>query len=182
MLSAAVELFYKEGYDGVGVQKIVDVCGVQKPTLYHYFGSKAGIMKEISGKYFTPFLNELETACIFNGDLTSTLENAAMTHFRFAAGNPSVYGLYLGVMTGPTESEAAEIFMPVVETQYSIIETMFRSAENAHGNMRGRSKRYSITFIGHINAYITAWHYGQMALSSESAYLACKHYMHGILS
>ena len=92
-------------------------------------------MKEISGKYFTPFLNELETACIFNGDLTSTLENAAMTHFRFAAGNPSVYGLYLGVMTGPTESEAAEIFMPVVETQYSIIETMFRSAENAHGNM-----------------------------------------------
>ena len=48
--------------------------------------------------------------------------------------------------------------------------------------MRGRSKRYAITFIGHINAYITACHYGLITLSEESVYLAAKHYMHGIMS
>jgi len=182
MLAAAVELFSREGYDGVGVQRIVDACGVQKPTLYHYFGSKAGILKEISLRYFVPFLDSLEEACKFNGDLTSTLEKAVKTHFTFASENPVLYNLYLGMMTAPCESEGAKTFMPSVRRQYSIIENMFRSAENAHGNMRGRSKRYAITFIGHINAYITAWHYGQIALSDESVYMACKHYMHGILS
>jgi len=182
MLAAALDLFSLEGYDGVGIQRIVDACGVQKPTLYHYFGSKQGILEEIIREEFLPFLDRLEKSCAFGGDLTLTLENAVKTHFAFASEKPTLYKMYLSMMVAPKESEGFKTFTPVVERHYLILESMFRAAEKSHGNMRGRSKRYAITFAGHINAYITAHHYGQIALSEESAYLACKHYMHGILS
>jgi TetR/AcrR family transcriptional regulator len=182
MIAAATELFSSEGYEGVGVQRIVDACGVQKPTLYHYFGSKEGLLREILHRDFHPFLDRLETSCIFRGDLTATLERCVKTHFSFASEKKMLYGFYLAQMFAPRESGGSKIFMPSIERHYAIIEEMFRSAENSHGNMRGRSKRYAITFAGHINACITAWHYDQIALSGESASLACKHFMHGILS
>ncbi|NTU96739.1 MAG: TetR/AcrR family transcriptional regulator [Chlorobiaceae bacterium] len=182
MITAAIELFASDGYDGVGIQRIVDACGVQKPTLYHYFGSKEGLLREIVHRDFHPFLDLLAKACEFRGDLTATLESAVRAHFFFASEKKILYGFYLAQMFAPGESGASKQFMPVVERHYAIMEEMFRSAENSHGNMRGRSKRYAITFAGHINAYITAWHYDQIALSEESAYLACQHFMHGILS
>ena len=42
ILACAMQLFAARGYDAVGVQEIVDAVGIAKPTLYHFFGSKAG--------------------------------------------------------------------------------------------------------------------------------------------
>ena len=47
ILNTALELFCNRGYDAVGVQEIVDKAGVTKPTLYYYFGSKQGLLREI---------------------------------------------------------------------------------------------------------------------------------------
>ena len=47
LLDAALDLFYAKGYDAVGVQEIVDRAGVTKPTLYYYFGSKIGLLKNL---------------------------------------------------------------------------------------------------------------------------------------
>ena len=53
ILSQAVELFASRGYDAVGVQEIVDAAGITKPTLYHYFGSKLGLLNTIFTEHFT---------------------------------------------------------------------------------------------------------------------------------
>ena len=37
-------LFWKEGYNGTGIQKLVDVTGVNRYSLYEEFGSKEGIL------------------------------------------------------------------------------------------------------------------------------------------
>ena len=47
LLDAALDLFYAKGYDAVGVQEIVDRAGVTKPTLYYYFGSKIGLLRNL---------------------------------------------------------------------------------------------------------------------------------------
>jgi len=44
ILARALELWSERGYDAVGVQEIVDAAGITKPTLYHYFGSKRGLL------------------------------------------------------------------------------------------------------------------------------------------
>ena len=45
ILTCALELFYQRGYDAVGIQEICQAAGITKPTLYHYFGSKYGLLE-----------------------------------------------------------------------------------------------------------------------------------------
>ena len=49
ILQCAEELFYSRGYDAAGVQEIVEMAGVTKPTLYYYFGRQAGASGSHSG-------------------------------------------------------------------------------------------------------------------------------------
>ena len=50
ILECALHLFFKRGYDTVGVQEIAEVSGVTKPTLYYYFKSKNGLLKSLIEK------------------------------------------------------------------------------------------------------------------------------------
>lgn len=50
ILQKALQLFYEKGYDAIGVQEIADAAGVTKPTLYHYFGSKYGLLEAVAGR------------------------------------------------------------------------------------------------------------------------------------
>ena len=134
------------------------------------------------GQYFEPFLKDLAETAVYRGDITLTLENIVKAYFRFAKASPDLYRFALSLMYSSEQSEARKTIFPLVERQYAILEEVFRRAEQDHGNMRGRSKRYAITFLGVINSYITTYFYGQIALSDESAYIACKQYMHGIFS
>src|SRR4051794_28792015 len=47
ILQVALKRFAHAGYAGVSVQDIVDDAKVTKPTLYYYFGSKAGLFKAL---------------------------------------------------------------------------------------------------------------------------------------
>ena len=47
LLHSALTLFATRGYDAVGVQEIVENAGVTKPTLYHYFGNKLGLLETL---------------------------------------------------------------------------------------------------------------------------------------
>ena len=44
LLTIASELFYRDGIRTVGIEKICTAAGITKPTLYHYFGSKDGLV------------------------------------------------------------------------------------------------------------------------------------------
>jgi TetR/AcrR family transcriptional regulator len=50
LLTHALQLFAARGYDAVGVQEIVEAAGITKPTLYHYFGSKRGLLDTLLAK------------------------------------------------------------------------------------------------------------------------------------
>ena len=182
MLSVALKLFASEGYENVGIQRIVEAVNVTKPTLYHYFGSKHGLLVALLNCYFGPFLENLRQSAIYQRDITMTLERIAKTYFRFAAEQPEFYRLALAMMYAPAESEVSKTMYPILEQQYQILANGFLQAEKDHGNMRGRSNHYTITFLGMINSYITTHFYGHVTLTDESAYLACKQFMHGIFS
>lgn len=47
ILECALDLFYQKGYDAVGVQEIVTLAGITKPTLYYYFKSKYGLLEAL---------------------------------------------------------------------------------------------------------------------------------------
>ncbi len=44
ILAVAGELFYRDGIRAVGIETVCREAGIKKPTLYHYFGSKDGLI------------------------------------------------------------------------------------------------------------------------------------------
>ena len=60
ILSCALRLFATRGYDAVGVQEIVEAAGITKPTLYHYFGSKQGLLDALLKEYFDQLYREVK--------------------------------------------------------------------------------------------------------------------------
>ncbi len=44
LLEAATELFYREGINAVGVDRVLDAANVTRTTLYHHFAGKEGLV------------------------------------------------------------------------------------------------------------------------------------------
>ncbi|MEN0039863.1 MAG: helix-turn-helix domain-containing protein [Pseudomonadota bacterium] len=51
MLDAAVQLFWKRGYDGTSIGDLADAMGLARPSLYGAFGSKEGLYLEALSHY-----------------------------------------------------------------------------------------------------------------------------------
>lgn len=47
ILTQATKLFAHQGFSQTSVREIVEAAGVTKPTLYYYFGSKAGLFEAL---------------------------------------------------------------------------------------------------------------------------------------
>jgi len=50
-LDAAVELFWRHGYEGASVAMLTEAMGVAPPTLYAAFGSKPALYREAMARY-----------------------------------------------------------------------------------------------------------------------------------
>jgi AcrR family transcriptional regulator len=50
LLAVATKLFAERGYERTSVQEIVDLAGVTKGALYHYFDSKDELLHEVYGR------------------------------------------------------------------------------------------------------------------------------------
>ncbi len=184
ILNVALNLFSKEGYDNVGVQKIADYCQIKKPTLYHYFGSKEGLLESLLEERLNKFLLELKELCIYKNDIVLSLDTITYHYFNFVRENPEFYRLVLNLSYAPEESLCYKNILKYILEQGALIEKMFMKAEEQHGNMRGRSKVFALTFIGIINSSISYYFHtkDEKDLSFESAQKISKQFRHGIFS
>jgi len=182
LLHTALELFASRGYDAVGVQEIVEAVGVTKPTLYHYFGSKQGLLQALLEGYAGRMNAAVTEAAVYQGDLTGTLHRLAKAFFDFAMANPTYYRMQLSMWFSPVSSEAFKAISVYNEQQYAIVEELFRKASLDHGNMRGRHQAYTLTFIGMLNTYIVLWLNGYGELQDDLLYRAVHQFEHGIYS
>ena len=181
-LIEALRLFRQEGYESTGIQKIVDAVGVTKPTMYHHFGSKKGLLKELLDSKFSPFLHSLETLSAYNGDVVLSIENLIRLYFEFAEHNMEFYRWFLSLEHVPEENDAYNVVHPIVSKQRSLLVDFFMAASQDHGNMKGRHHRYAYTFIGVINGTISSSVFGLTSLNEESVHQTARQFMHGIFS
>ncbi|MBI5957158.1 MAG: TetR/AcrR family transcriptional regulator [Chloroflexi bacterium] len=182
ILHHALRLFAARGYDAVGVQEIVEAAGVTKPTLYHYFGSKRGLLDALLTGYFEPLHRLIWPAAEYRGDLPLTLTQIAAAYFRFARENPAFYRMQLSMYFAPPESDSFQAVIRLREKQHHLLENLFLCAAEQHGNMKGRQQRYAITFQGMIDTYIGLSLNGYTTLNNETLYQAIHQFMHGIFS
>jgi len=182
LLDRALELFAERGYDGVGVQEICVAAGVTKPTLYHYFGSKRGVLDTLLRERWAPFVAELEEAARYDGDLPRTLERVTGAFFDFARREPTLCRMLLALWLASPRSEAVEVVAPLHAERLQVLEEMFVWAARDHGNMRGRERSYAATFLGMVHTHIALALGGQLRLDDEVARHAVHQFSHGIYS
>ena len=87
ILTCALELFYQRGYDAVGIQEICQAAGITKPTLYHYFGSKYGLLEVLLEREFSGFFGRLSENAQFQNGIEESLTAFAGTLIDFANEN-----------------------------------------------------------------------------------------------
>lgn len=182
LLHEAERLFAARGYDAVGVQEIVAAAGVTKPTLYHHYGSKRGLLDALLRAQYEPLLDAMQTAAIYTGDLPLTLRKIVAVQFEHAQTHPAFFRMKLTMSLAPPESEPAQAILRYNERQFALLENLFMQAAHDHGNMRGRHRRYAVTLLGVTHNYIVLWLNGHLKLTDEVLYHATHQFMHGIFS
>ncbi len=182
ILACALQLFASRGYDAVGVQEIAEAAGITKPTLYHYFGSKQGLLEALLKEHFDQLYEQVEQAAAYAGDLPLTLEKIIAAYFLFARQHRTFYRLQLSMWFAPPESEMIRTISQFNEQLLQVIETMFTQAARNHGNMKGRQKAYAATFVGMIHTYISLSLNGYVKLDDTLVHQAAHQFQHGIYS
>ena len=182
ILQTALELFTEKGYDSTGVQEIAELSGITKPTLYHYFGSKKGLLEILIEPVFKDFQKGLEKASEYKGDLPRNLTEVTELFFRFARSKPLYARLILSLHFAPAESEARETAAPFLFRQYESINKLFREAVRDHGNMRGRDKAIAAAFLGTLHTYTNHYLNGHTELDDKTLYEAVRLFSYGIYS
>lgn len=182
LLNTALELFTSRGYDATGVQEIVEAAGVTKPTLYHYFGSKRGLLDALLNSRSGELLENLHSAADYHHNLPLSLQQVMEAYFQFAQRCPVFYRMLLAMRLAPPNSEAHQATAGLIAEQNEILEELFRKAAKDHGNMRERHRAYAATFLGMINTYIILSFSGDVTLNNELVYRARQQFSHGIYS
>jgi TetR/AcrR family transcriptional regulator len=182
ILTRALELWCQRGYDAVGVQEIVESAGITKPTMYHYFGSKRGLLDALIDDRSGGLRDALVPAATYDGDLVATLESIVRGYFAFARENGDFYRLLLAFWFAPPGSDEFQAVAARNAAQHEAVERLFEAATKQHGNMRGRQKAYAATFLGMINTYVGLSLNGYATLDEQLVYRATHQFMHGIFS
>lgn len=182
ILECALNLFSLHGYDAVGVHEIASNAGITKPTLYHYFGSKKGLLEALLQQNYSKLEVIIREAAKYNGDLPLTLHKIVTSYISFANENSKFYRMHMSMMFSPPESEAFGASFVYIQKQLDILDELFINAVRDHGNMRGRHKAYAVSLTGMINTYIQMCFTGKIELNDEVVFKAVHQYMHGIYS
>jgi TetR/AcrR family transcriptional regulator len=182
LLDKATRLFSERGYTAVGVEEICAAVFLTKPTLYHYFGSKRGLLDAIIAERGAPLLSALRIASVYGHDVPLGLERMAFALADFTRRDPVFARLRLSMSFAPPESEAGAAAAALNAELFALVEDFFRAAEGDHGNMRGRSRPIAATFIGTLDSYAGFFLSGAGDLEEGTIRAALRQFMYGIFS
>jgi TetR/AcrR family transcriptional regulator len=84
-------------------------AGVTKPTLYHHFGSKQGVLETLLVERADPAIADLATAASYHGDLPLTLGTVVDTMFAFGQREPELYWMLVAANITATDDAANQL-------------------------------------------------------------------------
>jgi AcrR family transcriptional regulator len=92
ILDSTEAILAEGGYEQFSMRRLADRCGYTAPTIYHYFGDKAGLLDSVIEACFSRLLTRLQQ--VRNGDSPLELLRVQSESFvRFSLQNPTHYRL-----------------------------------------------------------------------------------------
>lgn len=177
----ATRLFAARGYAAVGVQEIAEAASVTKPTLYHHFGSKVGLLQAIVHEELAALAARIAPAAAYRAELADCLARVAGAYFAHAEQRSDFYRLMLLLWFSPPDSEERSVSASVFQIQQALIERLFQDAARDHPGLRGRHPALAATFLGTINTLIGIRLNGRLRLDHALAQRTAHQFLHGAL-
>ena len=187
ILKTALSLFCARGYDAVGVQEIVDQAGITKPTLYYYFGSKQGLLKEIVDSNCAALNSGFADATNIQGDSSAVLYQVARAYYDFAESHREFYFFMLSQFRSGRETEGFQAVYPQVIKYYRMLVNVFERFSDVLGNMNGRQELFAVSFMGILDSHMLVTLLNRdsvtdLSVSDEKVYEIVRQFLYGIFS
>lgn len=189
ILAVALHLFSAKGYEGVGVQELVESAGITKPTLYYYFGSKAGLLRALLDERYADFDARIGNAAVYRPDpahyerdVYPALLGVCSAYFLYARANQEFYRLQLALTLAPPDSEGARAARGHNEDHHAILEGMMHAIAERHGNVRKHERLAASLFVGAVNSRVVFFYNGRGTLDEAAARATVRFFMHGLFA
>jgi AcrR family transcriptional regulator len=101
ILSTALDLFAVKGYDATAVREICEAAGITKPTLYHFYGSKEGVLQALVTSGFQRFRELVDAAVAQPGSFRERLKFLARALFESARRQPRYWRFMHAIVWAP---------------------------------------------------------------------------------
>ncbi len=184
LIEKALLLFSEEGYESIGVQTIVDGLGLSKPTLYHHFGNKAGLLRSILDQYTGPFIEGLKLQILYNQDIILSTETLVLFYLSYVQKYPVFYRLKKNLYYSPLKSESHTIMANYHDKEIALVQSLFEAIGQHHTGLKGKSEILAYTFLGHLDAYITFHVNGNLMerMTQEEGRKLAKQFLYGVFA
>lgn len=106
LLEAAADMIAAAPGEEFSLRAVCDQVGVKMPTLYHFFGSKNGLIEAVIERGFDLYMTQKD-AQEHTGDPIQDIRQGWDAHVRFGIANPGFYTLMYGKVR-PGYSPAAQ--------------------------------------------------------------------------
>lgn len=106
LLDAAADIIASDPGEDFSLRAVCEGVGVKLPTLYHFFGSKQGLIEAVIERGFDMYL-EAKASTESNGDPIQDIRAGWDAHVAFGLENPGFYALMYGKVR-PGYSPAAQ--------------------------------------------------------------------------
>lgn len=142
ILSTALQLFARKGYDACSVREICEAAGITKPTLYHFFGSKEGVYRALVEGTLVAFRQDVVQALEGPGTSRERLRRVARAYFSVAREKREQTRFIFALIHNPPSSapptDIPAFYEDVVRLVAADVEDGVRSGEFAPGDLEVR--------------------------------------------
>lgn len=180
ILEVSLNLFSKKGYDATGVQEIVTEAGITKPTLYHYFGNKKGILTAMTEVYGEKMKKMLFKATDYMGDPVRHFTLVLEGQIRFAKLNPEFFKLYMQSVTGGEESDIFTAFAPFRDAVSEIYKVLFKNSLSLFGNMKGYENLFARNFKSLVESTAITALNDEIKIDDDTVYRIIRAFCYGV--
>jgi TetR/AcrR family transcriptional regulator len=171
ILASALDLFAVKGYDATPVREICEAAEITKPTLYHFFGSKDGVLQALMASGFARFRAIVEDAMASPGSFEQRMTLVARSVFDSATREPKFWRFMHGIVWAPPASvtqpvECSAFYEGIVAVMAAAHDDAVRNGELSAGNTSVRM----LILMGSISEAATGFVIsGRPQLTSELA-------------
>ncbi|MGK4189081.1 TetR/AcrR family transcriptional regulator [Rothia koreensis] len=107
LIAAAADLIARSPGEDFSLRTVCTMVGVKMPTLYHFFGSKQGLVDAVIERGFDLYLRQ-KGSMEASGDPIQDLRNGWNAHVAFGLENPGFYTLMYGKISPGYHPKAQE--------------------------------------------------------------------------